>query len=196
MSWVLGLLFISAGYGVVYFLAPGGSARPISQWRSQLGGASIGLLGLGICISGLAHSRAQTGLFVLWVLMLSASGWVLLGPFLRPAGSGRPVSDRKRGTLRYDWARVEAWSKVCVGVFGGFGLFVTSSLFWPVALPQLGVSLPLALAISILSGVLLWAFILGWSLFPKSHLRAWGVVLFSMAMLGLVVIGIEGGYGL
>jgi hypothetical protein len=75
--------------------------------------------------------------------------------------------------MKHDWTAGEAWGKSTASVVGGFAVFLTFGLAMGTALPRLGVSLPLALALSVVLCVPLWALVAGWAVLAPSGSGAW-----------------------
>jgi hypothetical protein len=88
--------------------------------------------------------------------------------------------------MKYDWTKAEAWGKGTAALLGGFGAFVLFGLALGTALPELGVSVGVAVALGAALSVPVWCVLIGWAVLAPSGGGAWLRVGGTAVLLGIV----------
>jgi hypothetical protein len=88
--------------------------------------------------------------------------------------------------MKHDWTTGEAWGKGTAAVLGGFVAFILFGLALGTALPDLGLSVDVAVALSVALSVPVWAVLIGWAVLAPTGRGAWLRVGGTAVLLGAV----------
>lgn len=180
---VAGAIFVLLGQAGLYALWPSPDLRPLRRFRPGAAAGSVGLVVAGGATAALAGG--VTGLLlVLAAAMVGGPVLVLAAPLLLRLPTA-PEGAARRGRLRHRWTTGEGWVKAVASLVGGFAVFVLTCLWFPLVLPELGLSMEAALALATLLALPGWVGLTFACLCARRPLGAVAWVLVSTLVLGV-----------
>ncbi|MEM6645127.1 MAG: hypothetical protein AAF730_02635 [Bacteroidota bacterium] len=75
--------------------------------------------------------------------------------------------------MKHDWTRGEAWGKATAAFFGGLVGFILFGLAVGTVLPDLGIPIGVAVAISVVVSMPVWTGFVVWAVLAPSGRGAW-----------------------